>query len=137
MNLNHSFFRFLLVGAINTACGLSIILLFINLFHIEYWWATFIGNCIGALVSYTLNKRFTFKNTTTSAKKNFMPFVIVILLSYFVAYSLGLLITDSLKFNTNIPEQWIKNLSVFVGSGFYTILNYIGQRFFVFRENNS
>ncbi len=57
-----SFFRFLLVGFVNTAIGYCIILIFQYGFSAGYWLSNALGYVIGALVSYFLNKTFTFRN---------------------------------------------------------------------------
>lgn len=133
-NWNHSFVRFLLVGVINTIIGLSIMYLFLNFFHFSYWISTFVGNTIGAVVSFYLNKSFTFKNREGYLWSS-IKFIIVILSCYFLAYVLGLeLVTFLLKqleYRNDLVE---KNVAILFGTGLYTILNYIGQRYFVFRS---
>ncbi|WP_430101061.1 GtrA family protein [Paenibacillus polymyxa] len=39
--------------------------LLFNILETNYWLSTFIGNSVGATVSYFLNKRFTFKMMQT------------------------------------------------------------------------
>src|SRR5213080_3970448 len=86
--MNHSFIRFLLVGVINTVVGLSAMYLFLHGFSWSYWASTFIGNIIGACVSYFLNRTFTFKSSAAVGKSMFR-FTIVILVCYFISYYLG------------------------------------------------
>ena len=63
--LTSSFARFLLVGLFNTLVGLSASFAFFNLLHLNYWISTFAGNTIGAVVSYTLNRTFTFRSNVS------------------------------------------------------------------------
>lgn len=58
----NSFIRFLLVGIVNTAVGLSIMLFLMNALELSYWISTFIGNGTGAVTSFLLNRTFTFKS---------------------------------------------------------------------------
>lgn len=133
-NWNHSFVRFLLVGVINTIIGLSFMYLFLNFLHFSYWISTFVGNTIGAVVSYFLNKSFTFKSSTGYLLSS-LKFMIVILSCYFLAYVLGLeLVTSMLNHLEYSNDTVEKNLAILFGTGFYTILNYIGQRYFVFHS---
>ncbi|MBB2481272.1 GtrA family protein [Bacillus sp. APMAM] len=132
--MKHSFFRFLLVGIINTIIGLSFMYLFLHLFHFSYWLSTFIGNTIGCCVSYFLNKSFTFKSNK-SFGSSIIRFILVILIcyvfSYYVGEKLALLLFAQLNF---LPSIYGKDAAVLFGTGIYTICNYIGQKYFVFRS---
>ena len=57
--------KFLLVGALNTLVGDGLSFLLINLTDIGMWWATALPTALASVLSYFLNKRFTFKNTET------------------------------------------------------------------------
>ncbi|MCU9612133.1 GtrA family protein [Caldibacillus lycopersici] len=134
--VNHSFFKFLLVGVLNTIIGLSFMYISLNIFHLHYWISTFIGNSIGAVVSYFLNKIFTFQSKSPFGS-SVIRFVLVIICCYVVAYQLGLSVTEGLLDVTGIlPAQYIDEVAILIGSGLYTIMNYFGQRYFVFRTNN-
>ena len=54
--------RFLLVGVINTLVGLSIIYAAMYFFGFGIKSANLIGYLVGIMVSFTLNKKWTFKN---------------------------------------------------------------------------
>jgi putative flippase GtrA len=131
---NHSFVRFLFVGVLNTFVGLSIAYLLLNAFGIDYWVSTFAGNSIGAIVSYFLNKAFTFQSKV-SIGRSIWKFAAVIIVCYVVAYSAARGISDVLLGFIRIEDPvWSDNLAVLIGTGLYTISNYMGQRFFVFRS---
>jgi putative flippase GtrA len=132
--MKNSFFRFLLVGVINTIVGLSFMYLFLHVFSFSYWVSTFLGNVIGACVSYFLNRTFTFKSTT-SMGKSMIRFAVVILFCYFISYYLGEKIATILF--SKIPfieKKHAADAAVLFGTGFYTITNYLGQRLFVFQK---
>ncbi len=90
MNATHKtaihgeFFRFLLVGATNTALGYVLYLLLLDL--CGYLYAYSISYCIGIVVSYILNARFVFKQPLSM--RRFMQFPVV----YVIQYSLGVAI---------------------------------------------
>ncbi|MGZ4164820.1 MAG: GtrA family protein [Tumebacillaceae bacterium] len=132
MKWNHSFFRFLLVGVLNTLVGLSATYLLLNVFQLSYYPSTFLGNAIGAVVSFFLNKTFTFKSKGAIGW-DAVRFVVVILVCYGVSYTWGLHLTKSLLSHLTTNSKWVENGAVLVGAGFYTITNYLGQRFFTFR----
>ncbi|WP_231514802.1 GtrA family protein [Oceanobacillus salinisoli] len=128
----HSFIRFLLVGMINTFVGLSIMFILLNLFGWSYWSSTCTGISIGAVISYILNRSYTF-NSKVSNLTGVLRFTAVILGCYLLSYSISFLVTLQLV----IPEGLVKiitvdHLSVLLGTALYTLSNYFGQRFFVF-----
>ena len=132
------FFTFLLVGIINTIIGLSSIYICLNLLHLNYWAATFIGNAVGACTSYLLNKHFTFKSDASMLASGFR-FIIIILMSYFVAYKIGLEVVEGFTGRMTFLQDYTDEIAVLFGSGFYTLLNYFGQKYYVFpkREENA
>ena len=65
------FWKFILVGIINTVVGEGVVLLLTNpVGWKQYSWgpgaAAFIGVVVGSIVSFFLNKSFTFKNRAGS-----------------------------------------------------------------------
>ncbi|MFT4414459.1 GtrA family protein [Fredinandcohnia humi] len=134
--LGHSFVRFLLVGVVNTIVGLSFMYLFLLVFQFNYWASTFMGNAIGAVVSYFLNKRFTFQSNVPMGS-SMIRFVLVIVGCYLLSYKVGLDMTGWILAKVNfLPNDYIDEVAVLVGSGLYTITNYAGQRFFVFPKKD-
>lgn len=134
VKINTSFTRFLLVGVLNTFVGLSVTYLFLNAIKLGYWPSTFLGNSIGAIVSYMLNKSFTFKSNA-SVISSFTKFLIIILFCYFISYTVSLSLTKTiLNFIGFTDSTFIDNLAVLIGAGMYTILNYIGQKYIVFKK---
>ena len=98
------FFRFLLVGLLNTAIGLGLMLLLLHSFHLSYWGATFIGNAIGACVSFLLNRSFTFKSNIPIIK-GFPIFCTVVISCYLVAYTFSAKIA-----NWFLPSSFLENI---------------------------
>ncbi|PLS17581.1 polysaccharide biosynthesis protein GtrA [Bacillus sp. M6-12] len=130
----NSFTRFLLVGIFNTCIGLSAVYFFLNALGFSYWISTFIGNSIGAAVSFFLNRSFTF-HSSVSAKSGIPKFIAVILICYFGAYSISEFMAEYIdRYMAAFQLISKNNLAVLMGTGFYTIANYAGQKIFVFRE---
>ena len=61
--------RFLLVGVVNTLVGAGIMFLLYNLAGCSYWLSSAANYIVGGVVSYFLNKYYTFKNTERSWKQ--------------------------------------------------------------------
>ncbi|WP_404332637.1 GtrA family protein [Mesobacillus maritimus] len=132
----NSFFRFLLVGVVNTIIGLSIMFILLNLLGWMYWLATLVGNCIGAGVSYVLNRSFTF-NSNVTGSKGIPKFFLVILSCYFLSYFIGGVVAESIHHSSQ-PFSFISKdeLAILVGTVLYTLTNYLGQKSFVFRRGS-
>ncbi|MEH7505029.1 GtrA family protein [Neobacillus drentensis] len=129
----NSLVRFLLVGIVNTFIGLFFMFFFLNVVGVSFWVSTFTGNTIGACVSFLLNRSFTF-NSNISFHKGLPRFIAIIFISYFSAYSCSEKLVELTRpfhpLSTSIEE----NASVLLGSTFYTIANYLGQKYFVFKN---
>ena len=126
-----TFWRFLLVGAANTLFGTGIMFLFYNLFHFSYWASSASNYVFGSILSYFLNKYFTFKSRTNTGK-TLLRFVLNISLCYLLAYGGAKPLARWVFSGASVKTQ--ENLAMLAGMCFFMALNYIGQRFFVFRE---
>jgi len=133
--LNHSFTRFLLVGLLNTAVGLSATYILLNAARLGYWPSTLLGNGVGAVVSFVLNRSFTFRSEVHWLP-GMVKFGLVIGICYVLAYSIGMEAVQWL-----LPLVWerpgvrvIENMAVLCGMGLYTVLSYSGHRWFTFRK---
>ncbi len=123
--------KFLIVGVVNTLVGTSVMFVFYNVFGFGYWVASASNYVVGSVVSFFLNKYFTFK----SSKKSFreiLYFVLNITICYVVAYGLTKpCVFYILKGTTDKVRD---NVAMFIGMGLFVILNYLGQRFVVFKK---
>lgn len=122
--------KFLFVGVVNTAVGTSIMFAAYNVLHLSYWISTASNYVIGSIVSYVLNKHFTFQNNDKPVKVA-LKFVINILLCYFLAY--GIAKPVAMRFLADSSAGIQENAAMFVGMVLFVGFNYIGQRYFVFK----
>ncbi|MFB6468385.1 GtrA family protein [Cytobacillus sp. Hz8] len=128
-----TFIRFLIVGVINTMIGLSVMLITVHWFDFSYWLATFTGNSIGACVSFFLNRSFTFQSTVGWGQ-SVWKFLLVILSCYFLSYSFSDICSKVVGDLFSLQTENEKDLAILLGTGFYMISNYLGQKNFVFRR---
>jgi len=129
--LDKTFWKFILVGIANTLFGAGIMFLFYNVFHFGYWISSASNYVFGSILSYFLNKHFTFQNKSKDPKV-ILRFIVNITICYFVAYGLAKPAVRFLLGNMSISLQ--DNGAMIVGSCVFVGLNYLGQRFFAFRE---
>lgn len=64
--LDITFLKFVLVGVINTLVGTAVMFLCYNALHLDYWFSSAMNYVVGSIVSYFLNKYFTFQNKERS-----------------------------------------------------------------------
>ena len=134
MNLiDQKLLKFLAVGVINTIVGAGVMFLLYNVFEVSYWISSACNYIVGGIVSFFLNKFFTFKNHQKSFKQVIL-FILTIAACYFVAYIAAKKIIY-LAFSTS-PEKIKGNIALVCGMCLYTGLNYIGQRLIVFSEKS-
>ena len=124
--------KFLLVGIINTLVGNGVMFLLYNLCGVGYTLSTVANYVVGSIVSYFLNKYYTFNKKEKSAKEIFR-FIINIVVCYAVAYGVAKPLVYAIL---SAAAPSVKdNLAMLAGSGIFIVLNYFGQRFFAFKED--
>lgn len=123
--------RFLLVGVINTLVGCGTMFLLYNWAHCSYWLSSAANYIIGGIVSFFLNKYFTFRKKEWSWKQ-VLKFAVNVAVCYLLAYGFAKPLTMRALAGQSLWLQ--ENVAMFVGMCLYTALNYLGQRFFAFRK---
>lgn len=137
--LDPTLFRFILVGLVNTAVGYGVMFGLYNLAGLHAWgdtgyWISSAANYIvGSVVSFFLNKHFTFQNREKGAGV-VLRFALNIAVCWALAYGLAKPVMIWLLSGTGWSQQIQGNLSMLAGSGLFVFLNYFGQRFFAFRS---
>ena len=128
------FLKFILVGLINTAVGTGVMFGAYNLLGWSYWVSSAANYAIGSVVSYVLNKNYTFQNKERS-KWTILKFIINISVCYGIAYGAAKpLVRWVLQ---GVSQKMAENAAMLTGMCFFVILNYLGQRFFTFARKDN
>ncbi len=142
---DEKFFKFVLVGIINTLVGMGIMFGLYNLANLKaldngylfqdmgYWISSAANYILTSILSYFLNKHFTFKNTEKGGKP-LLRFALNIAVCYLLAYGIAKPVTVFILGGTSLSQSLQTNIAMLVGSVFFVGFNYIGQRFFAFKE---
>ncbi len=136
-----TFFRFLLVGVVNTLVGTAVMFLLYNTVGLHRWgdagyWLSTAGNyTVGSVVSFFLNKHFTFRSQERGAGV-VLRFILNVAVCMVLAYGLAQRAVAWALAGTALSAQIQGNLSMVVGMGLFVLLNYFGQRFFAFRSRS-
>ena len=83
--MDKTFFKFIIVGIINTIVGAGIMFALYNLFHCSYWFSSIMNYVIGSIVSYFLNKYYTFESSKIT-RKEIIYFSLNIAVCFLIAY---------------------------------------------------
>lgn len=128
---NKTFIKFVFVGVLNTIFGTAIMLTCYNIIHMNYWISSACNYFFGSILSYFLNKNFTFQNRERSWRI-IGRFVINILICYLLAYGIAKpLVRFLLSGSTKVIQE---NGAMLVGMVFFTVINYLGQKHFAFKK---
>lgn len=134
-----TFFRFIIVGVINTLVGYGVMFGLWNLAGLHtlgdtgYWISSAANYVVGSIVSFFLNKHFTFRSREKGPGV-VARFVVNISVCYLLAYGFAKPAVSWVLGSLALSEQLQGNLTMLAGSGLFVILNYFGQRFFAFKS---
>ena len=132
--IDEKLLKFILVGLLNTAADAGLSFLLINLTDLNMWWCTAIPCALASVLSYFLNKHFTFKNT----EKGLWPvvrFAVNIAACYLLAYGIAI---PAMEWALSAADPVLRdNLTKVAGMCLFTGFNYLGQRLFAFRTTTN
>lgn len=123
--------KFAMVGVINTIVGTTVMFVFYNVFHFSYWVSSASNYIIGSIISYLLNKKFTFR-FKEQKYWSLLRFVLNILTCYLLAYGIAKPVMHWIL--TDFSQTIQENVSMMLGMGLFVVFNYLGQRFFTFKK---
>lgn len=132
--LDSTFLRFLLVGVVNTLVGCGLMFALYNLAGCSYWLSSAANYIAGGVVSFFLNKYFTFQNKERSWLQA-GRFILTVGVCWLLAYGGAKPLVARLLAGRPVPLQ--ENAAMLAGMCLYTALNYLGQRFFAFRKGSA
>lgn len=124
--------KFLIVGVLNTIVGNGLMFLLYNLAHWGYWASTSFSYALASVMSYFLNRFFTFRYQG-SGWRSAVRFAVNIAVCYGIAYSVAQPLIHALLGGASVVVR--DNISMLCGMCLFVMLNYLGQRFFAFRED--
>lgn len=112
--------RFAVVGGANTALDFILLFLFTGL-GVDKILANYFSTGIALIFSFFANKQFTFKNTSSNAKKQFGLFIVVTLIGLWAIQPLIIWIV------TNFLDDYIHNneLNLFIAKLIATVASLI------------
>ena len=131
-NESRKVLRFAIVGGINTLVGTAIMFGLYNLAGASYWVSSAANYILASIMSYVLNKKFTFRHEGEVLKSG-ARFAVNIAACYLIAYGIAKPAAAAVLSGAAVNVQ--ENIAMLIGMCLFVVLNYAGQRLFVFREN--
>jgi len=125
------FFKFILVGIINTLAGAVVMFILYNIAGVGYWFSSAANYVMGSILSFFMNKYFTF-NVKHWSLYMVVAFVLTIGFSYLLAYGISKPAINYLLRDRSLRIR--ENAALFTGMCLFTGINYMGQRFVVFKH---
>ena len=128
---DRTFLKFIAVGVVNTIFGYAIMFTFYNLLHLSYWVSSACNYIFGSILSYFLNKHFTFQDKSRSWK-TVLRFAVNIACCYLIAYGAA---RPAVRWILRgCSQKLIDNAAMLTGSVVFVALNYLSQRFLTFKK---
>ena len=124
-----TFLKFMLVGVVNTLVGIAVMFFCFNVLAWSYWVSSALNYMVGSIVSYLLNKRYTFQQKGNDWH-TVWKFIVNVSVCYVLAYGLAKPFVEWLLSGVTTNIQG--NAALFVGMVLFVGFNYIGQRFWAF-----
>ena len=127
--------KFIIVGVINTGFSAVIMMGLYNICGMGYWGASALSYILGSVLSFFLNKYFTFSNKS-SLRIAAVKFSLNVAVCYVIAYGLAkpgvkLILGASCIV---LSKKDLDFIAMACGMFLFTLLNYIGQRYFTFKD---
>ena len=112
MLFDEKLWKFLLVGVLNTLVGNGLMFLLYNLAGFSYWPATGLSYALASVMSYFLNRYFTFKYQG-SGWGTALRFALNIAVCYGLAYGLAKPLVRLIF--SGLSKKWAENLAMLAG----------------------
>ncbi len=132
--LDKTFLRFVIVGVMNTIFGTAIMFVFYNVFHLSYWISSASNYFFGSILSYFLNKHFTFQYKERDLGV-VGRFILNISVCYLAAYGIAKPLFRWMLSGFSASVQ--DNVAMLGGMVLFVMFNYLGQRFFAFKKREN
>lgn len=121
-----------IIGIFNTLLGILLIELFYNVFHWNYWVSSITSYVIGSIYSFFANKKLTFR-VEGRMGSTAIRFAVNTAICYGIAYGVAKPLVK--VFLADMSQRGVENVALLVGMGLFIVLNFFGQKFFVFKES--
>ncbi|MBR5502349.1 MAG: GtrA family protein [Oscillospiraceae bacterium] len=132
---NRETLSYVIVGGISTVANWIATYILNNVFHWGYWLTSIVTFAVGMIFTFVANRKYTFRSDMP-VKVLFPRFVLNVAVCFAVSYGLMQAALGWFFANVWAPpvsQDLLNTLTGIAANCLYIVLNYIGQKFFVFR----
>jgi len=133
-HLDRTTLRYFIVGCINCTAGYAVAFVLYNFCGVNDWVANGANYFVAAVISYVLNKYYTF-GVKERDMKYVLRFALVNIISFVLAY--GAAKPLMLWLLAGRSEKLQENVAILVSLFIFVPLVYFGQRHYVFRKDKN
>ncbi len=100
-----------------------------------YWLSTAIMYLVCSVVSFVLNRRFSFESKAPLGQ-SVLRFTVVIGVCYLVSFGLSKFLVPAFMGAAfpSVSAEWVTRIAMLVAQVIFTLMNYLGQRLWAFKE---
>lgn len=121
------FFKFAIVGIVNTIISLSVLFVFTEYFHIYYILSAIFAFIVAVTNSFILNKIWTFKESGKgNTAEKYLKFFTISIIAFLVNLSILYVLTEFFKIYYLISQ--------IIGTGVSLWINFLGNKLWTFRN---
>lgn len=117
--------RFIVVGALNTLLGFTIVFALMYIFGVSPELSNLIGYSVGLFTTYFSHRKFTF-NSNQAKFREFIKFVTVFCISYVSNFLFLFFLIHHLKVNSGVSQ--------FLALMIYIVCSFLMNKYFVFNS---
>ena len=130
---------YVLVGAFATLISLALQFMLTTVFLFSYSLSSVLCFVLTSPISFTLNRKYTFHAGGLSVKKTLSRYYLIIIPCFILSYLVMKPGFDILVNAMHLPwqEKYLIYTKQLLANGTFIIINYLGQKFFAFRKEET
>ncbi|AMC92883.1 hypothetical protein AOC36_02455 [Erysipelothrix larvae] len=125
--------KFGIVGVMNTALSWVVMFFLYNIMHVSDTISTLVAYILGSILSFILNRTYTFQSEASIGASAF-KFTLNVAICYVGAYVIFKPFIKSMVALVSQSQHVIDNITMMLGSVVFTAINFIGQKYFTFKN---
>lgn len=133
--LDKSLLIFLIIGGLNTVISMAGSFYLKNYAHWGLFASTAVMYALCSIASFYFNRKYSFESKAPLGK-SILKFSVVITICFLLSYGLNNLIMPWVraKYLQNMSDLWYSVICILGIQVVFTLLNYVGQRLWAFKE---
>lgn len=124
--------RFAIVGFANTGIDFGVLFALVNLVKLPIFYSNIASTSVALTFSFFVNKKFTFKDTSSRARVQLAKFLVITLFGLWIVQPIIIALSSSMFVYADINDNAKLLIGKLLASCFTLVWNYLMYRKFVF-----